>query len=594
MKGFFNRLLRIDLTYGRFHEQVLTDEDLLRTLGGKGLASHILLSENPSGVDPLCPENILIFALGPVSGTSVWGECRYGVFTKSPHTGFYTESYAGGKTPDFMVRTGYDAFVFQGAAKSPLWIEISDNAVVFHTAEDLWGLDTYATEERVKEWIKMNHSAIRGCGVICIGPAGENRVSCAVIENDKWRSAGRTGVGAVMGAKKVKAVAFYGSQKKTVADPTGLKSYNKAFFTEWSGSPTALAYRSSGTPMMVDIVNKARAFPTRYWSKGVSDNRLKINRDALHDRMDVKPSACRKCFMACGRMATVKGGRHKGLKIEGPEFETIGSFGGLCEIDDITEIAYLNDLCDRLGLDTMSAGNLAALTIEASRLGKIDYAIDYGKSEQVADLLVKMAYRRGIGNVLAGGIRHAAAQWGLEEQAVHVKGLEPAAFDPRVLKGMALAYGTSPRGACHLRATFYKPELSGMVDPEMIDGKAEIFVEWEDRLVIFDTLILCRFYRDFYQWDPLRELIALTTGLDMDKRRQRQLAADILKGVRRFNIREGLTVADDMLPRRFYEQTLPESGALVTYQDYEKMLNEYYQVRGWDESGRPIAPHHRE
>lgn len=593
MKGFFNRLVRIDLSQKQFEYQELKDELLTETLGGKGLASRILLQENPPRVDPFSPENRLIFALGPVSGTGVWGECRYGVFTKSPHTGFYSESYAGGKTPDYMARSGNDAFVFQGASDSPVWVEISEEGVFFHDATGLWGKETYETEDQVRKWMKDNRPDASGCGIVCIGPAGENRVSCAVIENDKWRSAGRTGVGAVMGSKNIKAIAFRGNAKKQVADPQGLKSFNKAFAKEWIDSPAAKAYKSSGTSMMVDIVNKANAFPTRYWSKGLYEGRSKINTDALHEQMEVKPNACLKCFMACGRLGKVKSGRHQGLTVEGPEFETIGSFGGLCEIDDITEIAYLNDLCDRLGLDTMSAGNLAAMTIEASRQGKIDYNIDYGQPEQVAELLKDMAYRRGIGDVLAGGIKKAAAKWGFEDQAIHIKGLEPAAFDPRVLKGMALAYGTSPRGACHLRATFYKPELAGMVDPEMIHGKAEIFAEWEDRLVIFDTLILCRFYRDFYQWEQLEELVRLVTGVEMSKTDLRSLAAGVINDGRRFNIQQGLTVDDDRLPRRFHEQALPETGAVVSEKDYQVMLMEYYRVRGWDENGVPRAAQDR-
>ena len=536
----------------------------------------------------MSPGNRLIFAMGPISGTTVWGECRYGVFTKSPHTGFYSESYAGGKTPDYMARTGHDAFILQGAADGPVWIEITDKGVTFHEADDLWGTDTFDTEDRIRNWIKTHRPEASGCGVICIGPAGENLVSCAVIENDKWRSAGRTGVGAVMGAKKVKAIAFWGSAKKAVADLDGLKAFNKAFAQEWRESPAAQAYKSKGTPMMVDIVNDAKAFPTRYWSKGEYQGRANINAAALHTQMEVKPNACLKCFMACGRLGTVKAGRHKGLTVEGPEFETIGAFGGLCEIDDISEIAYLNDLCDRLGLDTMSAGNLSAMTIEASRQGKIDYRIDYGQPERVAELLKEMAHRRGIGDVLAKGIKRAAEKWDFTDQAIHVKGLEPSAFDPRVLKGMALGYGTSPRGACHLRATFYKPELAGMVDPEMIAGKAAIFVEWEDRLAIFDTLILCRFYRDFYQWEQLQELVYLTTGLKVDKSGLGRIAGRLLNDARKFNIQEGLTKQDDMLPRRFHEQALPETGKVITKKDYQIMLGEYYRARGWDEEGNPL------
>jgi aldehyde:ferredoxin oxidoreductase len=292
--------------------------------------------------------------------------------------------------------------------------------------------------------------------------------------------------------------------------------------------------------------------------------------------------------MACGRLSTIKEGRHKGLEIEGPEYETIYAFGGLCEIDSIEEIAYLNDICDRLGMDTISGGNLAALAIEASRQGKVDEPLEFGRVDAVARLLEDIAWRRGIGDILARGIKYAAKAWGMEDQAVHVKGLEPAGYDPRVLKGMGLAYGTSPRGACHLRATFYKPELAGLIEPDQINGKAKMFTEWEDRLTIFDALILCRFYRDLYQWDELSAMIRTTTGMDLTTQGMRTVAGDILDNIRRFNLREGLTPEDDCIPGRFFREALPETGKIITEDQMKQLLTDYYKERGWDEKGNPL------
>ncbi len=339
--------------------------------------------------------------------------------------------------------------------------------------------------------------------------------------------------------------------------------------------------------MLVDIMNNVGGFPTRYWQKGRADHKDKINAAALHDKCKVSPNACRKCFIACGRLAEVKEGRHAGLKIEGPEYETIYAFGGLCEVDSIEEIAYLNDVCDRLGMDTMSAGNLAALTIEASRQGKIDYKIDYGEVDRIVELLDDIAHRKGLGADLARGIKHVSAAWGMESQAVHVKGLEPAGYDPRVLKGMGLAYASSDRGACHLRATFYKPELSNLIPADQIEGKAEMFVEWEDRLTIFDTLILCRFYRDLYQWEELSTIIRSVTGLDLDVAAMRRIAARVSDNTRRFNLREGLRPEDDRLPRRFHTEALPEQGGLISEENMSTLLSEYFTARGWDEQGNP-------
>lgn len=587
MFGFYNMVLRVNATHKSFDLKIISDGVLRQTLGGKGLAAHLLLLHNPPRVDPLAPENHLIIASGPVSGTGIWGSCRHGIYTKSPQTGYYSESYSGGTVGDYIASTGFDAVMIHGASEKPIWLEVSAKTVRFHPADDLWGLETYQTEDRVKAWIKENRPEARSCGVVVIGPAGENTVSFAVIENDYWRSAGRTGIGSVMGSKKIKAIAFWGDCKKELADAALTKTFVKDIAQTSKDNPGVKAYKSMGTPMMVDIMNNVGSFPTRYWQKGTSEHRENINAAALHSHCEVKAHACRKCFISCGRLATVKEGRHKGLTIEGPEYETIYAFGGLCEVDSIEEIVYLNDLCDRLGLDTMSAGNLAALTIEASRQNKIDYRIDYGEVDRIAELLNDIAYRRGIGATLANGIKSVARAWGMEDQAIHVKGLEPAGYDPRILKGMGLAYGTSDRGACHLRSTFYKPELSKMIDPEQISGKARMFVEWEDRLTIFDALILCRFYRDIYQWEELSTMIKGVTGLDLTQEAMKSIARTVTDGARRFNLQEGLVPAEDMLPKRFTTEALPETGKIITEEQMRLLLADYYHERGWDEQGRP-------
>lgn len=589
MFGFYNLVVRINVTHKSYDLKVISDDLLRRTLGGKGLATHLLLEHNPPRVDPLSPDNHLIFAAGPVAGTSIWGSCRHGVFTKSPQTGFYSESYSGGKVAEYIAVAGFDALMIHGASANPVWIEVNDQAVHFHPADDLWGLETYETEACIRSWIKEHRSGAKNCGAVVIGPAGENQVTFAVIENDYWRSAGRTGVGAVMGSKKIKGIAFLGSRKKAVADPELLKRFSNEVASGAKDNPGVKAYKSMGTPMMVDIMSNVGSFPTRYWHKGIAAHREDINAAALHERCKVQPHACQRCFIACGRLTTVKEGRHAGLRLEGPEYETIYALGGLCEVKSIEEVTYLNDICDRLGLDTISAGNLVALTMEASKQGKIDYRIDYGDVDRIAELLHDMAFRRGLGDTLANGIKHAAQAMGMADQAIHVKGLEPAGYDPRVLKGMGLAYGTSDRGACHLRTTFYKPELAKMIDPDQIEGKAEMLVEWEDRLTIFDALVLCRFYRDLYQWEQLAVMIRSVTGLDLDRDSMKAVAREIANNTRRFNVQEGLTAADDKLPRRFYTEALPETGKIITEGEMDQLLADYYRARGWDEAGVPPA-----
>jgi len=584
MNGFFNRVLMIDLSTRTFREETIPEFVYETYLGGKGLASYLLHELNPIGVDPLAAENRLIFATGPVTGSAIWGSCRYGVFTKSPQTGLYSESYSGGRAPEALDATGFDAVVIQGRSETPTVLAIHPEGAVFHRADDIWGMETFQAEDAVLERFRSSGGNAKRRGAVVIGPAGENLVHFAVIENDYWRSAGRTGVGAVMGSKRLKAVLFEGDRRRVLFDEASVRAFSKGLAAEGKTNKGVEAYKNMGTPMMVRIMNTAGAFPSRYWSEGTYEQWEKISAEALHERCRVSPRACLKCFMACGRMTEVVHGRHAGLRLEGPEYETIYAFGGLCLIDSIEEIVYLNDICDRLGMDTITAGNLCAFAIEAARRGKIDEPVEYGDVDAIAALLEKVSRREGMGDLLARGIRAAAREWGLEDLAVHVKGLEPAGYDPRVLKGMGLAYATSDRGACHLRSTFYKPELSGMIDPDQIEGKAELFLDFEDRLTIFDTLILCRFYRDLYSWERLGELVHSVTGMDAKKETLRQKAASISNVVRRFNLREGLRPEDDRLPKKLHTK-ISDTGKVIKEEDLEIMLKDYYRLHGWDERG---------
>ena len=580
MYGFFKQLLTLDVSNRTSQAEALSETVLRAGLGGKGLGTQLLLDRNPVGVDPFSADSHMVFAVGPATDSPIHGSCRHGIYAKSPLTGFYSESYAGGSAAIAMSRVGFDAFVIKGASERPLWLEVSDQGVFFHSAEELWGLDTFETEAALRQKV-----AATAPGILVIGPAGENRVRFAVIKNDGWRVCGRTGMGALLGSKKIKAVVFHGSQKRPFADPDGLKSYARQTLTDYKDHPVAQAYRNHGTPMMVDILNKAGGFPSRYWSQGSVEQCADINAQSIKNRCRPKPRACRTCFLACAKSVQVQQGRHQGLKLEGPEYETIYAFGGLCMIDRIEEIVYLNDLCDRLGLDTMSSGNLAAFAIEAARRGRIDLAIDYNQPDQIAALLKKIVLRQGVGGLLADGIRPASEELGLEEIAVHVKGLEPSGYDPRVLKGMGLAYAVADRGACHLRTTFYKPELAGMIDPDQIDDKAALLIDFEDRCTLFDTLIVCRFYRDLYPWEEIGKLISLTTGEAYDQGELQALAARVTDSARRFNLREGLRATDDWLPKRLLDQRLPD-GRHIAADDLRRLVNDYYRLRGWSIDGR--------
>ena len=588
MHGFYNRILTIDVSTRSFTIENISDKLLSGCFGGKGLATHLLLERNPVGVEPFAPENNVIIATGPFCGGRLWGGSRYGVYTKSPLTGYYTESYSGGKVPEAIDSTGFDAIVLQGKAEQPAVLSIHPDGVDFFDGADLWGMETFRAEEEAVKRFASNRAGFRKAGAIVIGPAGENLVKFAIVANDKWRCAGRTGVGAVLGSKLVKAVVFQGDRLREYSDPAGVAEYAKAFSKTNFEQPGVKAYRKLGTTMMVSLMNHAGALPTKYWSQGTWEHADCISGETYHQEHEVKPHACAKCFMACGRLTTISKGRRQGLELEGPEYETIYSFGSLCLIKEMEEVAYLNDLCDRLGIDTITTGNLCALLMEAKEQGRIDYDIGYGNADQVIELIEKIGSRSEIGNVLADGIIAVSEKFGIEDLAIHVKGLEPAGYDPRTLKGMGLAFGTAPRGACHLRTTFYKPELAGLIPPDQIENKAEMLIDYEDRLNIFDTLTLCRFYRDLYTWEELEKILELVTGSKSTKEELRSIASNIATMTRQYNIREGLEAKDDKLPARLHKEALPEGGSL-SEAEMQYMLQDYYKLRGWNDMGIPLT-----
>lgn len=583
MKGFFGKLLRIDLTEKKVREETLPDEVLKKYLGGKGLAAYLLLKYLPPEVDPLSADNKLILATGPAADTIIPNASRYGVYAKAPQTGFFGESYSGGHTAPAMKRTGYDAFMIEGASEKPVFLHISDEGVQFYDATDIWGKESYAAEDALLERVKAKRAQ-----AIVIGPAGENMVRFACIKNNYWRSAGRTGMGAVMGSKKLKGIVFSGSKKAPLADEELLKSYVKDLIKKNIDSDRTKNMMGRGTPYMVTVTNSASAFPTRYWSAGTFEGWEGISADAMRSRMDVKPKACYRCFMACGKLSKVTQGRHKGLVLEGPEYETLYAIGGLCCIDQIEEVVYLNDVCDRLGLDTISAGNVAAFAIEAGKRGKLEGMPDYGDVDGIAHLFHQIARKEGPGQILAEGVKRASEKLGLEDIAVHVKGLEPAGYDPRTVTGMSLGYAVSDRGACHLRCSFYMGELRGEVPRDMVEGKAKLLIECENKNTLEDCLIICRFYQQFIGWEGMQTIIKAITGMDLSQEELAAIAMRVTTMARLFNIREGLTKEDDTIPPRLFKEPIgPEKNLVVSKENLEVMLKEYYAIHGWDENGIP-------
>ncbi len=576
MTGNYGKILKIDLDSKTYNVEHLSDDIYKNYIGGKGLATYLLLKENPPKINPLSPENRLIIAIGPAIGTTLWGANRFAAYTKSPLTGFYTESYAGGNAFKNIAKTGYDAIVIKGKMKNFGYLVINDNNVLFMEDDTLKGIDAFETERILEDKYKEYKAS-----AITIGIAGENLVRFAYVNNDFGRSLGRTGIGAVMGSKNLKAIVFYGSSKKKIFSEDILKEYNRDLLKRGKQLAGFQAYRKYGTSLTVGYTSKVNAFPSKYWQEGTVSFIDKINGDALIDTITVKPESCGYCFIGCTRKSKIRDGKRSGLTLDGPEYETINGFGGLNLIDDLREIAYINDVCDKLGMDTITAANITSFAIEAYKRGKIDFKIEYGDTEAIVELLNLIAERKGIGELFSLGVKRAAEELGLSEIAIHVKGLEPPGYDPRVLKGMALSYGISDRGACHLRATFYKPELAGIIPPEKIEGKAKLLIEYEDRLTIYDTLILCRFFRDIIYYDELKKILYITTGIEYEEEQLRRIAKSITDMAREFNLREGMKQPDDdMLPDIFFKTPYDKNS--LTKGEYISLLKDYYRLKNWD------------
>jgi aldehyde:ferredoxin oxidoreductase len=578
MKGVFHRLLRIDLSNRTFAYENIPDELLTRSLGGKGLGAALLLAENPPGVDPRAPENRFILTTGPATGTPIWGQSRFAAFSKSPATGGFTESYCGGTLAARLKGCGVDAVVLEGRCPSLSFVIVEENGVRFRDASSCRGWMTDRAEEAL---LAASPAGARG---MTIGPAGENGVAFACIKSDRWRSLGRCGLGAVLGAKNVKGMSFSGRRTAEVADPDLLRRTVRSITRSGMNHPSTALYRRYGTPMQVALTNARNCFPTRYWQSGHFAGWENLSAEYMVENFDVVPHPCPTCFLQCTKLCRIRRGRHAGLALEGPEYETIYALGGLNEVDSLEEVAWLNDVCDKLGLDTMSAGNISAFAVEASRRGRLDWKIGYNQPDRMAELFGMIAAGEGPGSLLGRGIKTAAAELGLDDLAVHVKGLEPAGFDPRVLKGMGLSYATSARGACHLRGTFYKAELSGQVDKDLIRGKAVHVVDYEDRAALFDSLILCRFFRDIILWDEIGALIEAATGLAFSKSGLEILANAITQQTRSFNLREGLSPSEDRLPARLLREKTAEGAGLLP-EELEIMLEEYNAIR----QGRPTG-----
>ncbi len=590
--GNAGKVLRVDLTNEKITTEPLNKEWATQYLGGKGLAARYLFEEQKPGVDPLSPENNLLIWTGPAVGSMVPLTSRYVVVTKSPLSGTFLDSYAGGFVGPEIKYAGFDGIIIKGKSKKPVYLWITDGRAELRDAKSIWGKDTYKTEEIIRQ--ETGEDTARAA---CIGPGGEKLSMIACVVNDLTRNAGRGGAGAVFGSKNLKAVAVKGTGSVELPDMDGFVKWAKEMFIkDVVENPDHAGSITDGTPIIVNQSQEAGVLPTRDWTAGEFEGHAGIDSDALKTRVFFRKKACFDCGIACGSWSKVTKGKFKGAATEGPEYETIGLCGSNCGMSNIESIVKFAEDCDRMGLDSMSAGSVTAWAMhlyEKGILTKKDVnglELKFGNEDAYAKMPSIIANRQGIGDILADGTKRAAKKIGKgsEKLTLEVKGVEYPSYDPRGSIGMALAYATSDRGADHNRAWPIATDAYGSGDPFTPEGKAAICVEDNTRTSIKWSFIFCDFYA--VNWGNMAKYAAAITGKQTTEQDLRAKAKKIWNLVRAFNVREGFSRKDDTLPERMEKEPLPggkPKGHAVPRADFERMLDEYYSLWGWDSNGIP-------
>ncbi len=572
-------LLYVSLTDGTVTREPIPEDLYKEYLGGRGLGVKLLYDNLAPGIDPLSPDNWLIFAVGPSTATSVPTAGRFVVITKSPATGTVFDSHAGGYFGAQLRRAGIAAVIVTGASDSPVYLWINDDEVEIRDASKVWGKNTDVTTD---ELIKATDEKAQ---VACIGPAGENLINMAAIMTDKHRAAGRGGVGAVMGSKKLKAIVAKGTKKAGVEEPEKLQvAVARARRLIKKNGVTNKSLPVYGTPVLVNVVNELGMLPTHNFQEGTFNDADGVSGEKLLERLSRKNYNCHGCPIGCGRMS-----RARGKDVGGPEFESIWSLGPQCGINDLEWIAIANDLCNLLGIDTISVGSTLGCAMELVQRGKLEHSLRFGDTTGILELIEDIAHARGLGAQLSKGSKIFAEQYGAPELAMQVKGLEIPAYDPRGVQGHGLGYATSNRGGCHLRSYLIGPEVMGspvLVDRDSTEGKADLVILFQNLSAAMDSMVVCRFTNFAWTVDDYADMLAAGTGLPIDGKELLRIGSRIWNLERLFNNREGFTKKDDLLPPRF-STPLPDGGSRKRVSHSEEMLPEYYSLRGWDKEGNP-------
>jgi len=595
--GYAGRILHVDLSSGKTWTEPLKEELAKQYIGGIGLGIRLYLDHSKAGVDPFSPENPLIFVTGPLSGTmGPTAGNGYAVVSKSPATGGVAEAKAHGFLGPDLKRAGYDAVIITGKAEKPVYLWIDDDKVQLIDAKNLCGMSPYETDVAIRK--DLGDHYIR---VTAIGPAGEKLCRFAAIINDEFRAIGRTGMGAVMGAKNLKALAVRGTRDVNVGDLEGFKEFVKMIHERMKG-PATKKYRTLGTPENVLVLNSLAALPTRNFTQATFEGADRVSGEYLNEHFVKKIVGCATCAMRCDHIAVVPEGPYKGSTSR-LEFECLWALGPDCGVDRLDAIIEAMRLCNYYGMDGISAGVVIGFAMDLYEHGIITKEqtdgvdLRFGNAEALVQMVKKIGLREGwLGDVLAEGSMRAAEKIGkgAEQYACHIKGLELPGYDLRSLKTAALGFSVSFRGGCHLRNGAYSPDVKGKVNRFKIEkGRGKMIMEEGDVYNIIDSLILCKFSRGTY-YDGLNDMAkyyTLATGIPITPAELKKAGERIENLARLINIREGIGTREyDTLPYKIMNVPLQDDiakGAVVNNEEFQLGLDDYYEVRGWTKEGIP-------
>jgi aldehyde:ferredoxin oxidoreductase len=596
-KAFMGQIFRVNLEKGVISKEDLRMDWARQFLGAAGLGTRYLYDLVPKGTDPLGRENPLIFMTGPLTGTPSASASRYSVIARSPQTGLWGQANSGGTFGPALKWSGYDGIIFEGISPQPVYLRIVDGQAELCDATHLWGKTVPETEDLLLE---ENPSFT----VACIGPAGENLVRFAAIMNNKHRAAGRCGLGAVMGSKRLKAIACDGHTTIELADRSSFiqTAYRQREYMD--ESLLKIGFDTFGTTMIADMVNVRGGYPVRNWQKSTFDDIEEVNAQAISDRILIEGVRCFACPVACGRKTEIREGKWQGHGGEGPEYETTNTLGAMCGVSDLNAIAMANYRCNEYGMDTISAGGTIAFAMECYEKGMLadewtgGQPLKFGDADLVVELIEKIALRQGIGDLLAEGSRIMAERVGQGSLhfAIHVKGLELPAYDPRAAKITGLGYVTANRGGDHMTGYVQGPSFidipflivddSSIGDPFIANPQeTQVLVDMENALATLDATGGCKFMGILLTAQELTDLIVSATGWDFSVQDFRRTGERIYNLERAFCVREGLRRDQDALPPRMMEDPLPDGpaeGMLLDREIMEMMKDAYYQRRGWD------------